>query len=212
MWHLGETLPDWLADLEMEIYEQDGQVKVAMPASSMLLVFSSFFDKDYVANQMKTIEGQAEVLMKGVKGICQFGWVVDAESGTFSTSKDNHVRNQAYLDTVENDDEVVLFLEELNEDLLNDPSSLTLPEKDGGLPSSNSEGVGLRNKNHMESLQPAYFVDGKKVGAQRRVYAKLGVALNSTPVQKDLQALKGRWNGRGRVSDEIEGHTVAYGY
>jgi len=212
MWHLGEPLPDWLAGLEMELFEENGQVKVAMPASSALQVFSCFFDKDYVEKQMKTIEGQVDMLIDGIRGIGQFGWVVDEDSGTFSTSNDTSAIRQAYLATVENDDEVVLFLEELTEDLLNDPSSLTLPEKDGGLPSSNSEGIRLRNKNYRDSVKPAYYVDGIKVGVQARVYAKLGVAEYSRLVHKDLKALMGRWNGRGRVSDEIKGHTVEYGY
>ena len=212
MLHKQEQLPAWLDGLDLDLFMQNGQVKVAMPASSALLIFSSFFDKDKVAKQMKTIEGQADMLKNGINGVTLFGWVVDEDSGVFTKSNDFHATRQAYLDTVENDDEVVLFLEELTVELLNDPSSLTLLKKDGGLPSSNTEGIRLRNKNYRESVRPAFYVDGLKVGIQARVYAAVGVASKSNAVVKKLVALRGRWNGRRRVSDEINGHSVAYGY
>ena len=58
--------------------------------------------------------------------------------------------------------------------------------------------------------RPAFYVDGLLVGPQKKVYAKVGVVMESH-ILSDLQALRGRWNGQHRVSREINGHLVEYG-
>jgi len=212
---LQRSLPRSVANSHhsMDSYMDGDKLVHVINADDLLRMYKFLFAKENlpeIEKLLKTEDGRVEVLIRIFSNLGNTGTCKHRNCSTFQFGNDTHVQKALYRAAVLNNSRLCIFNDGITTQHMNTPRLLTLPPPIGA-PVQNATNM-KKNSAYAKSVKPAFYVDDVKVGAQNQVYASVGIPMKSGKVPQYLRELRGRWNGSGRVSDEIEGHTVEYGY